>query len=102
MKTEGFQKALIDYDLNLSEIDQLSAWVCAVSQVCFKYDALLFNEWREQTYINLLETIVEESGLEDKLHFQRLWRAWAAQRPYRRGQDAGPDEDYVGLSAPPL
>lgn len=94
-ETTGFQQALRDYNLHLSEVDQLAAWVCAVGQICFRYDDLLFNEWREQTYLNLLEKTADEAGLGDKIHFQRLHRAWATQRPYRRDQKAGPDEDYI-------
>ena len=91
----GFQQALRDYDLNVSEIDQLAAWVCAVSQICFQYDALLDNEWREQTYLNLLVKMAEEVGEENKLHFQKLHRAWATQCPYHRGKDVKPDETYI-------
>lgn len=94
-ETTGFQKALVDYALNLSEADQLAAWVSAVSQLCFQYDHLLDSEWREQTYLNLLEQAAVEAGLGADIRFQRLHRAWAIQRPYRRGRDAGPDETYI-------
>lgn len=94
-ETLGFQQTLRDYNLNLSEVDQLAAWVCAVGQICFRYDELLYNEWREQTYLNLLHMLAQEAGLADKLYFQRLHRAWATQRPYRRSQDAGQNEDYI-------
>ncbi len=94
-ETIGFQQAIHEYGLQLSEADQLAAWVCAVSQAYFNYDELLHNEWREQTYINLLEDAAEEANQSHQLHFRRLWRAWATQRPYQRGQDAGPNEDYI-------
>lgn len=93
-ETVGFQQALVDYNLDLSLIDQLAAWICAVTQIYFQYDDLLHNEWRERVYLNLLEQGVAEANLGHKLSFQRLRQAWAAQRPYKRGQDVGHDENY--------
>jgi hypothetical protein len=93
-ETLGFQTALTRYGLNVSNIDQLAAWVCAVSQFYFQYDELLFNEWHELVYLNLLEKAVLEAKMGHKISFQRLSQAWAAQRPYQRGQDAKPDEPY--------
>lgn len=94
-ETIGFQQALRRYGFELSPLDQLAAWLCAVNQIYFQYDDLLFNQWRELVYLNLLEQIVVEAHLDHKLPFQRLARAWAAQRPYHRGQDARPDENYT-------
>ncbi len=93
-ETIGFQRALADYGLNLSPMDQLAVWGCAVSQIYFQYDELLYNEWHERVYLNLLEQVVAEANLGHKLSFRRLSRAWAAQRPYQRGQDARHDENY--------
>ncbi len=94
-ETIGFQQALRRYGLELSPVDELAAWLCAINQIYFQYDDLLFNQWRELVYLNLLEQIVAEAHLEHKLPFQRLARAWAAQRPYHRGQDARADENYA-------
>ncbi|MEW5958733.1 MAG: hypothetical protein AB1801_13455 [Chloroflexota bacterium] len=93
-ETLGFHTALARYGLNLSAADQLAAWVCAVSQLYFQYDELLFNEWHELVYLNLLEKAVLEAKLGHKISFQRVPQAWAAQRPYHRRQDAQPDEPY--------
>ncbi len=93
-ETAGFHQALARHGYDLSPTDQLAAWVCAVSQIFFQYDDFLFNEWRELVYLKLLEQVVTEAKLGHKLSFQRLPRAWAAQRPYHRGQDTGPDENY--------
>lgn len=90
----GFQNALAKYGLTVSPIDQLAAWVCAVSRVYFQYDDLLFNEWRERVYLSLLKKIVAEANLGHKLQFQRLPEAWAAQRPYHRGHDASHNESF--------
>ena len=94
-ETVGFQQALRRYGVELSPPDQLAAWVCAVNQIYFQYDDLLFNQWRELVYLKLLEQVVTEAHLDHKLPFQRLARAWAAQRPYHRGQDARPHENYA-------
>jgi hypothetical protein len=94
-ETVGFQKALTAYNLNLSPVDRLAAWVCAVSQFYFQYDDLLHNEWRERVYLDLLEQAVAKATLSHKLSFQRLPQAWAAQRPYHRGQDASHAENYA-------
>jgi len=94
-ETVGFQDALKRYGFDLSAVDQLAAWVCAVSQIYFQYGDLLHNEWREIVYLNLLEQVAAVAKVGHKLSFQRLARAWAAQRPYHRGQDARPDENYA-------
>ncbi len=94
-ETMGFHQALSQYNLNLSPQDQLAAWVCAVSQIYFQYDDLLYNEWRERVYLYLIEQAVTEANLSHKISFKRLPQAWAAQRPYRRGTDANPDENYA-------
>ncbi len=94
-ETLGFQNALIDYELQLSPVDQLAAWVCAVSQIYFQYDDLLQNEWRERVYLSLLEQAAEAAKQDHALAFRQLRQAWATQRPYQRGQDAAADENYA-------
>ncbi|MCK6626398.1 MAG: hypothetical protein L6R45_14625 [Anaerolineae bacterium] len=94
-ETTYFHSASAEYDLNLAPVDQLAAWVCAVSQVYFQYDDLLYNEWRERVYLNLLEQAAEAAQQSRVLAFRQLPQAWATQRPYRRGHDAAPDENYA-------
>jgi hypothetical protein len=94
-ETIGFQKALLNYGLALSEGDQLAAWVCAAGQIYFQYDDLLHNEWRERIYLHLVNQVVTEANLGHKLSFKRLPQAWAAQRPYHRGQDASQAENFA-------
>jgi hypothetical protein len=93
-ETTRFQSALVEYNIKLSPVDQLAAWVCAVSQIYFLYDDLLHNEWRERVYLNLLERAAEQANQSRALAFQQLPQAWATQRPYRRGHDATPAENY--------
>ncbi|MCB9100929.1 MAG: hypothetical protein H6632_15430 [Anaerolineales bacterium] len=94
-ETLGFQQALKNYNLNLSEIDQLAAWVCTVSHAYFQFDDWLFNEWRERVLLYLIDEAVAEANLGHKISFKRISQAWATQRPYRRGQDAQPDENFA-------
>lgn len=93
-ETIGFHEALTSYDLDLSPIDQLAAWVCAVSQIYFQYDDLLYNQWRERVYLHLLEQVVAEANLDHRISFQRLSHAWMVQRPYHRGPGASQDENF--------
>jgi len=91
-ETIGFQSTLQEHGIRLSPIDKISAWLCAVSQIYFQYDDLLYNEWREQVYLNLLDQILTEANLEQRVRF--LAQAWMAQRPYEPGSDASSDENY--------
>ncbi|MCL4298927.1 MAG: hypothetical protein KJ077_24535 [Anaerolineae bacterium] len=93
-ETTGFHKSLAEGGLNLSPVDELAAWVCAVSQIYFQYDDLLANEWRERVYLNLLEQAAQAAQQDRALAFRQLRQAWSTQRPYRRGHDAAPDENY--------
>jgi hypothetical protein len=94
-ETIQFHTALAELEVDLSLVDQLAAWVCAVSQIYFQYDDLLYNEWRERVYLNLLERAAQEAKQDRALAFRQLPQAWATQRPYRRGQDALPNENYA-------
>lgn len=90
-ETIGFQTALTRYGLSLSQVDQLAAWVCALSQFYFQYDNIIHNDWRENIYLSLLQQIAAETGFNRQLQFQRLFKAWGSQRPYQRS----PQQDYV-------
>lgn len=93
-ETSGFQEALRDYADGLSPVDQLAAWICAINQIYFQYDDLLHNEWRERVWLSLLEQAAQNAHQERALAFRQLRQAWMAQRPYQRGHDATPDENY--------
>lgn len=94
-ETTGFHETLADYAADLSPVDQLAAWVCAVNQIYFQYDDLLYNEWRERVWLSLLEQAAQNAKQDRALAFRQLRPAWAAQRPYQRGQDAAADENYA-------
>lgn len=94
-ETTGFHEALADYAAGLSPEDQLAAWICAVNQIYFQYDDLLYNEWRERVWLSLLEQAAQNANQDRALAFRQLRQAWTAQRPYQRGQDAASDENYA-------
>ncbi|MEM7031984.1 MAG: hypothetical protein AAF629_20695, partial [Chloroflexota bacterium] len=95
VETVGFQRNLEKHRLHLPLYDQLTAWVLTVTNLYFQYDELLFTEWSEQVYLNLLEQEAETAGRMDDSFFQNLKKKWAKQKPYRRGRDVKPDETYA-------
>ncbi len=91
-ETHGFDTALRQHGLELSEVDRLTAWVMAAITCLHSYDELLRNEWRERVYTRLLAQVT--TGEPDAAVYARLYQEWARQRPYRRGQDSEPQETY--------
>ncbi|NUM43293.1 MAG: hypothetical protein HUU38_01190 [Anaerolineales bacterium] len=87
-ETHGFQTALHQHHLPLSETDQITAWVLAALDLLHQYEALLTNEWRERVSLHLLEETAQQAGL-DLSGVSARW-----QRPYRRGAD-GANEGYT-------
>jgi hypothetical protein len=91
-ETHGFDTALNQHQIQLSAVDRATAWAMAAIQCLHQYDALLENEWRERMYLCLLSQVTRDEP--DVVHYARLSRNWAKQRPYQRGSDAGSDEAY--------
>ena len=91
-ETHGFDTMLAQHRLQLSEVDRVTAWVMAAIHCLHQFNDLLANEWRERVRIALLRKAT--ASLPDAGHYAGLYREWEAQRPYGRGQDARPDEDY--------
>lgn len=85
-ETHGFTTTLKQHNIQLSEIDKLTAWVMTAVYCLHTYDNLLENEWRERVHTHLL--IPHAPALAG------LYSQWEKQRPYARGQDAKPKEDY--------
>ena len=85
-ETHGFATTLRQHHIKLSEIDKLTAWVITAVHCLHQYDDLLENEWRERVHTHLLAAHAPE--LAD------LYRQWEKQRPYTRGNDADPRENY--------
>ena len=85
-ETHGFATTLRQHNIQLSEIDKLTAWVTTAVHCLHQYDALLENEWRERVQTHLLAVHVPEQA--------NLYSQWEKQRPFARGHDADPKEDY--------
>ncbi len=91
-ETHGFDTTLNQYNIRLTTIDRLTAWVMAAMHCLHEFDELLTNEWRERIYTTCLREATEY--LPDAVRYARLYRDWEARRPYECGQDAAPDEAY--------
>lgn len=93
-ETHGFDTALAQHGIRLSPVDRLSAWVMAAIHCLHDFDALLENEWRERTYIQLLNEVI--AGKTEASEYAGLYREWEKQRPYRRKDDASASDSYAG------
>ena len=91
-ETHGFDSRLTQNNIHLREADRITAWVMAAIHCLHQFNDLLANEWCERVQTALLRTAT--AGLPDAARYARLYREWEAQRPYGRGQDARPDQDY--------
>jgi hypothetical protein len=91
-ETHGFDTLLTQHRLHLHSVDRITAWVMASIHCLYQFNDLLANEWRERVYLTLLREVTAE--LPEANRFTNLYRIWELQRPYGRGQDAGPDQTY--------
>ena len=85
-ETHGFATTLRQHNIPLSEIDKLTAWVMTAVFCLYQYDDLLENEWRERVHTHLLAVHAPELA--------GLYSQWEKQRPFARGHDADPKENY--------
>jgi hypothetical protein len=81
-ETCGFDAALKQLQLSLSQVDRLTAWVMAAVQCLNQYTELLANEWRERVSTHLLAQITQSEPNAGR--YARLYRDWEPQRPYGR------------------
>lgn len=93
-ETHGFDTALSQNGIKLSPVDRLTALAMTAVYVIHQYHNLLENEWRERVYTDLLRRITAEKRYEYADYFARLYNLWEAKRPYSRGGDVEPHEDY--------
>ncbi len=91
-ETHGFDTVLSQHQIRLSAADRITAWVMAAIHCLHQYDRLLENEWRERVYTYLLRELAGHEP--DAARYARLYRDWEAQRPYARGADSAPNDDY--------
>ncbi len=87
-ETHGFDTFLQTDQIQLSEIDRLTAWVMTAVSCLHQYPALLKNEWRELVHTYSLWQITQDSS------HANLHRQWEKIRPYALGNDARFDEDF--------
>jgi hypothetical protein len=91
-ETNGFDITLNQYNIRLSQIDRMTAWVMTAIHALHQYNALLENEWRERVTLYALREITAKE--KDAEKYAGVYRAWEKQRPYGRGADCAPNETY--------
>ncbi|MCP4360609.1 MAG: hypothetical protein GY796_21585 [Chloroflexi bacterium] len=91
-ETHGFDSTLNQHGLTLSLVDRVTAWAMAAAYCLHQYYDLLENEWRERVSISVLQELT--AAREDAESFTKMYRLWDGKRPYHRGSDVKPGEDY--------
>ena len=94
LETTGFDTVLGHHQIELMPVNRVTAWVMASIHCLHQYHDWLANEWRERVYISILQEVAQATPEDGRL--ARLHREWARKRPYGRGPDAAPDENYAG------
>ncbi len=85
-ETYGFDSLLEQNNIQLNEVDRLTAWAMSAVTCLHQYQALLAGEWYERTALWFLQ---EATGLEN------LYIEWEKQKPYLRDA-GGAAYDYPG------
>jgi len=108
-ETHGFDTRLQQHHIQLSQTDRLTAWVMAAIHCLHQYEALLANEWRERAYVKILQEVVSQtpgpstaaspplrvpSAPKGTPNYTQLYAEWEKCRPYTRGPDAAPHDNY--------
>ena len=93
VETNGFDTVLGHHQIELAPANRVTAWIMASIHCLHQYHDWLANEWRERVYISILQEVVQATPPAEPL--ARLHRQWARRRPYGRGPDAAPDENYA-------
>ena len=91
-ETHGFDTLLKQNNIQINQVDRLTAWFMAAASCLHQYNALLENEWRERVSIALLEEALRSTPGQT-LRMRRLYREWELLRPYRRDEEAA-NYDY--------
>ena len=75
-ETDGFDVTLHHHDIQLSEVDRITAWVMTAIYTLHYYPQLLENEWRERVYIRELVRLSD-----DEIHlanYEKLYKKMAS------------------------
>ena len=91
-ETHGFDTALDQNNIVLSEVDRITAWAMTAIQTLHYYHELLTNEWRERVYTAAIRE-VDDSTMHQR-RYKTLYQRWQKKIPYRRMVDARGDENY--------
>ncbi|MFO7541165.1 MAG: hypothetical protein R6X32_24245 [Chloroflexota bacterium] len=91
-ETAGFDAILTQNQITLPLVDRIAAWAMTAIYCLHQYDALLENEWRERVYTYALRQAAQAQP--DAASFARLYRQWETVRPYARGADVEPHDNY--------
>lgn len=91
-ETHGFDTTLQQHNIQLTAVDRLTAWAMTAVYCLHQYYDLLENEWRERVYTTTLRNVTAD--LPNAKPFTSIYTAWERLRPYGRGQDVKPQEDY--------
>jgi hypothetical protein len=92
-ETRGFDEMLDRHQIRLHPVDRITAWVMAAIHVLYQYPDLLANEWRERMYLSVLAEVTADQP--DAGHYAALYRAWDKTRPYSRGPDVDPKDNFA-------
>jgi len=92
-ETRGFDDMLDRHQIKLNPVDRITAWLMAAVHILHQYPDLLANEWRERIYLSVLNEITVAQP--DASHYAALYHAWEKQRPYSRGHDAAPQQNFA-------
>lgn len=91
-ETVGFHNAIAQYNLHLTESDQLAAWLLTAAFMLRQLSDILANEWYEPVALKILWDIASEPESPNVEGLQNLQTQWEKARPYKRGADAGHDD----------
>jgi len=96
IENTGFQDITKQYkSFDLSEVDELSAWVCAINQLYFQYDDISQVQLHEKYKLREFDYILDKANLKQRLEFASLFQCWDNLCPYKRYVDVSPDDNYV-------
>jgi len=85
-ETHGFDTLLQHHNIELSQVDRLTAWTMTAIYCLHDYNHLLQNEWRERVYTKLLQKITQTQP--NAANYVNIYRQWEKERPYIRSQEA--------------
>jgi hypothetical protein len=91
-ETHGFDTTLRQHQMQLSPVDRVMALAMTAVYTLHHYYNLLENEWRERVYTTILREVTAD--LPNHARFAALYPRWERLRPYGRGVDVQPQEDY--------